>query len=323
LSKLRLLAGLALLGLTFGCRAQTAAAPGSSVDRRIEVTVRSQYDLPPDVNVTLGARSPSKFAGYQTLPITVSKGDQKQVINFLIADDNSSLVHLDPMDLTKTPLDIISTAGRPIRGNPNAKVTVVVFDDLECPFCARMHTELFPDTLQHYKDQVRYIFKDYPLTEIHPWAMHAAVDANCLADQSPNVYWTFVDYVHGHLDEIGTPDHNLQKSYAALDRIAEQEGALGKLDGARLNACITKQDQAPILAEKKQGDLLKIDGTPAVFVNGERINGAIPKEQVWTVIDRALRDAGEQPPPEPQPQTGNPVSQGTAAGAKSTPAGTK
>ena len=303
MSNLRVVAAMLALGLAVGCRAQTAPAPDSALNRRIEITVRSQYNLPPDVDVTLGEPSPSKFTGYQMLPIIVSKGSQKQVIQFLLSDDHTKLVHLDTMDLAKNPSDMITTAGRPIRGNPNAKVTVIVFDDLECPFCARMNSELFPGTLEHYKDQVRYIYKDDPLSEIHPWAMHAAVNANCLAAQSTAVYWTYVDYLHAHGDEITGPDRNQQESYAALDRIAKQEGTLGNLDSAKLNACIAKQDETKIRAERSEADALNIDGTPALFVDGERIDGAVPREQLWAVIDRALRAKGEQPPPTPQPHT--------------------
>jgi protein-disulfide isomerase len=299
LPQLRFLVGFLVLSLVFGCKAQTPpTASSGSLDRRIEVLVRSQYQLPSDVTVQIGAREPSQFAGYQTLPITVSRGGKSQLIKFLISDDSTKLVHLDTMDLTKDPAESIDIAGRPVRGNPNAKVTVINFDDLECPYCARMHQELFPSTLEHYKGQVRFIYKDFPLVDIHPWAMHAAVDANCLAAQSGEVYWNYVDYVHTHGDDISGPDRNLQKSYAALDRVAEQEGALGKLDTGKLNACVTKQDETAVRAEQKQGEALNIDGTPAVFVNGERVNGgAVPKEPVWAVIDRALRAEGETPPP--------------------------
>lgn len=296
--QLRFLAGLAVFSLVLGCKAQTPpTASSASLDRRIEVLVRSQYDLPSDVSVRIGARGPSQFAGYQTLPITVSRGGNSQLIKFLISDDNTKLVHLDTMDLTKVPGESIDTTGRPVRGNPNAKVTVINFDDLECPYCARMHQELFPSTMEHYKDQVRFIYKDDPLTELHPWAMHAAVDANCLAQQNGEVYWNYVDYLHTHGDEITGPDRNLQKSNAALDRVAQQEGALGKLDTGKLNACIAKQDETAVRAEQKQAEALKIDGTPALFVNGERIDGAVPKDQLWAVIDRALRAEGENPPP--------------------------
>lgn len=293
---LRFLAGL-LVVLAIGCKAQVPPpAPSAALDRRIEVTVRSQFELPSDVELKLGTRSPSQFPGYQTLPITISRGTKTQVINFLISDDNSKLIHLDTMDLTKSPEDAIDIAGRPIRGNPAAKVTVINFDDLECPYCARMHQELFPGTLDHYKGLVRFIYKDDPLTDLHPWAMHAAVDANCLAAQSGDVYWTYVDYLHSHGEEITGPDRNLQKSFDTLDRVARQEATLGKLDGAKLDACLAKQDESVARASQKEADALGIQGTPALFVNGERIDGAVPRDQLWAAIDRALHAAGEQPP---------------------------
>ncbi len=136
-----------------------------------------------------------------------------QVIDFLISDDSTKLIHLDTIDLTKSPEDSISIADRPIRGNPAAKVTIINFDDLECPYCARMHQELFPATLDHYQGQVRFIYKDDPLTDLHPWAMHAAVDANCLAAQSGSVYWTYVDYLHTHGPEITGPDRNAAEEF--------------------------------------------------------------------------------------------------------------
>jgi protein-disulfide isomerase len=293
------LAGLLVLGLTLGCKAQNTvpAAPDPVLNRRIEVQVRSQYELPADVVVTIGARSSSSFTGYETLPITLTHGSKTQVINFLISTDNAKLVHLDTFDLTKDPADAIPIAGRPIRGNPGAKVTLINFDDLECPFCARMHEELFPATMAHYKDLVRFVYKDDPLSDMHPWAMHAAVDANCLAAQNSDVYWTYVDYLHAHGDEITGQDRDPAKSFAALDRVARQEATLGKLDDTRLNACLAKQDETVPRASAKEAEELGIDGTPAVYVNGERVNGgAVPQDDLWTVIDRALRAVGEQPP---------------------------
>lgn len=300
----RFLAGLLVLGLTVGCKAQSTppAAPDPALDRRIEILVRSQFEMPPDVTIAIGARKPSQFSGYETLPITITHSSKSQVVDFLISSDNTKLVHLDTFDLTKDPADAIPIAGRPIRGNPAAKVTVINFDDLECPFCARMHQELFPATLAHYKDLVRFVYKDDPLSEIHPWAMHAAVDANCLAAQSSDVYWTYVDYLHAHADEITGENRDPAKSLAALDRIARQEATLDKLDEARLDACLAKQDETQVRASAKLAEDLGIDGTPAVYVNGERINGgAVPQDELWMAIDRAVRAVGEQPPAMPAP----------------------
>ena len=66
---------------------------------------------------------PSQFTGYETLPVTITRGSKSQVVNFLISADGTKLVHLDTFDLTKDPADAIPIAGRPIRGNPTAKVT--------------------------------------------------------------------------------------------------------------------------------------------------------------------------------------------------------
>ena len=299
MSRIHFLAGLLALILGIGCKAQTtgSGAQDAALNRRIEVMVRSQFSIPPEVSVALGQRTPSQLSGYDTLPITLSHGSTKKVIDFLISTDNSKLARLESFDLAKDPVFNIDIAGRPIRGNPDARVTVINFDDLECPYCARMHSSLFPSTIDRYKDKVRFVYKDDPLTELHPWAMHAAVDANCLAAQNGQVYWKFVDYVHAHGEEINGEDRNLTKSFAALDRIARDEATLAKLDAAKLDACLAKQDETQVRASAKEAEALGVDGTPALFIDGERINGARPAEQVWLVIDRALRADGIEPPP--------------------------
>jgi protein-disulfide isomerase len=249
-----------------------------------------------DYIVALGARKPSQVPGYDTLPITFSRGTKSTVTDFLISADGKTLARLETFDLTKDPATIIDTSGRPIRGNPAAKVTVVNFDDLECPYCARMHESLFPTTLDRYKDKVRFIYKDFPLAEIHPWAIRAAVDANCLAAQNGDIYWTYVDYLHAHGQEVSGDTRDPNKSFAALDRIARQQATLAKLDSVKLDACLTKQDETQVRASMKEGDKLGLEATPSIFVDGERVVGMLPKEQLWMVIDRALRAAGEVPP---------------------------
>lgn len=299
MERIQIVAGLLAVCLAVGCKAQTTSATTetAAINRHIEVMVRSQYNVPQDYTVTIGARKPSQFPGYDSMPVTLSKGERKTVVEFLISTDGNTLARLEKFDLQKDPIFNIDVTGRPIRGNPAAKVTVINFDDLQCPYCGRMHETLFPATIDRYKDKVRFIYKDDPLTELHPWAMHAAVDANCLASQSGDVYWTYVDYLHAHGQEISGPDRDLAKSVAALDRVARQEATIGKLDPAKLDACLSKQDETAVRASSSEATALRIEGTPALFVNGERIDGALPEEQVWTVIDRALRSAGIDPPP--------------------------
>lgn len=286
------------MSLAVGCKAQNPpqGTTDPMLNRHIEVMVRSKFNIPQDVEVSIGARKPSTTPGYDALPVTISQGARKQVIEFLISADSKTLARLETFSLTKDPVFAIDLAGRPVRGNPAAKVTVISYDDLECPYCARMHQTLFPSTLEHYKDKVRVVYKDDPLEEIHPWAMRAAVDANCLAQQNSEVYWSFVDYVHSHGQEVNGEDRNAAKSFAALDRIARQEGTVAKLDAAKLDACLAKQDESQVKASAKEAESLGVEGTPALFVEGERIGGALPEAQLWLVIDRALRAAGVEPP---------------------------
>jgi protein-disulfide isomerase len=310
LPRIRLLAALLALCIAVGCKAQStppqAAAQSGQYDpaltRHVELMIRSQFNIPSNYTVSVGARKPSKFAGYDTLPVLIAHGSNETYEDFLISTDNKTLAHLDKFDLVNDPAINIDVTGRPIRGNPDAKVTVINFDDLQCPFCARMHQTLFPATLDRYKDKVRFIYKDDPLPpEMHPWAMRAAVDANCLAAQSEDVYWNYVDYLHSHGKEISGPDRDPAKSFEALNRIAREQALLAKLDSGKLDACLAAQDETKVRASMRLGDTLKFRGPPAVFVNGEYIDGAIPQDEVWKVIDRALRAAGVQPPPPPPP----------------------
>ena len=288
-----------------GCKAQTTP-PGTqdlALRRHIEVMIRSQFNVPQDYNITIGDRKPSQIPGYDALPVTLSRGSNTTVLNFLISTDNKTLARLETFDLAKDPAFSIDVTGRPIRGNPAAKVTVFNYDDLECPYCARMHQTLFPDTLERYKDKVRFIYKDNPLPpDLHPWAMHAAVNANCLAAQSGDVYWSYVDYLHSHGQEVNGEDRNLAKSNDALNRIARQLATQGNLDAARLDACLARQDETPVRAESKEAESLGVDGAPVLYIEGERIVGVVPEDRLWLAIDRALRAAGVEPPTAPASQ---------------------
>jgi len=288
-----------LLAATVGCKAQDAAKDPIKdpvLARRIEVLVRNQFTLPAEYTVALGTRKASQFPGYDTLQITLSHGTHSTTTDFLISTDNTSLALLEKFSLTNIPAQNIPIDNRPVRGNPAARVTVINFDDLECPYCARMHQQLFPETLERYHDLVRFVYKDDPLTDIHPWALHAAVDSNCIAAQNGSAYWGYVDYLHSHGQDLPADAPNLKNTFASLDKIAREQGKIFALDPTKLDACLAKQDDSAVRASMKEADALGIEGTPYVFIDGERINGAQPAEQVWLVIDRALRAAGVQPP---------------------------
>jgi protein-disulfide isomerase len=286
-----------------GCRGQVPA-PESKTDRHIEVLMRSQLGVPGDWTIQVGKPEPSStIAGYDTVAVTFTPPDnptKAQTLDLLLSKDGTKLARLSTWDLNTLPTEHLDVAGRPVRGSDAAKVEIVNYDDLECPYCARMHAQLFPETLDHYKGLVKIVYKDDPLVEIHPWALHAAVDANCLAGVSGEAYWHYVDYLHTHGEDVTGPDRDAAKSDATLDKLARAEGAkLGGAKAAELESCVAKQDPSAVRASMDEAAKLNIDGTPTLFVDGERITGAQPLEVVWNAVDRALRAQGITPPPRP------------------------
>lgn len=289
----------------------TAAASGDStqalspaLSRKIGIMIRSELGVPPEYNIAISPREKSDMEGYSTIAVTFSlPGEQsrKQTLDFLLSNDGNTLARLSKWNIAGDPAAALPTEGRPVRGNPQAKVTIVNFDDLECPFCARLHSEFFPDTLDHYKGLVKFVYVDYPLVSIHPWAMHAAVDANCLADQNGTAYWNYVDYLHTHGPDISGNNNDPAKSAERLDKLAEQEGAREHTNAGELQACVARQDDTKVREEMKAGDKLGVDATPTFFVDGERWSGMLGERQLWIMIDRALKAKGIQPPPPDAP----------------------
>lgn len=289
---------LMLLVICLGCVAQSVPP---DLARKIDHQVRAYYTIPADVKVTVGSIAPSPdWPGYDTVTVTIDGGEGKaKDYQFLLSKDHNTLLRVTKFDLRKDAFEElmskIDIAGRPTRGAKNAKVVVVNFDDFECPYCAAMHRTLFPEMLKEYGDRVTFIYKDYPLSDIHPWAIHAAVDANCLAAQNPDAYWGFADTIHANkhdVDDEKTEGARLE----VIDKIAVAQGQKHNVDAARLTACLKAQDDGAVRASMKEADDLGINATPTLFINGQKIDGVVSPSELRSALDAALKDAGEPVP---------------------------
>ena len=287
---------LVLLLICLGCSAQSAPP---DVVRLIERQVRAFYSVQAEVKLTVGLLRPSEFPNYDQMTITFDTSGKKDDYEFLLSRDRKTLLRMSRIDLTKDVyaevMKKIDVAGRPTRGSKDAKVVAINYDDFQCPFCAQMHAVLFPSILKEYGDRVLFIYKDFPLDEIHPWAIRAAVNANCLAAQNSDAYWDFADYVHGNHSAINSKKGRDAQN-AALDRLATLQGQKRNLDVTKLQSCLKAQDEKAVRASMSEGDTLGVSATPALFVNGQKVVGAVPIEDLRAVLDRALLDAGVAPP---------------------------
>lgn len=284
-----------MLLLVFACGCVSAQAP--ELNARIEKNIRAHFKIPKRVAIEVSPRRPdSSYGEYDQITVTLVNGSHRSPYEFLLSKDGNTLIQLSKLDISKDPFD---TAGRPTRGAAlsDAKVTVVVYDDFQCPYCSQGHKTLMSEILPEYKANVRVVYKDFPLAQIHPWAIRAAVDANCLFEQNNDAYWDYADYVHANQLEIRGKDKSLQDQFASLDRAALSYGSKHALDTAKLEACVKKQDDSAVRASMKYADeSLGLESTPTLFINGERVEGAIPADELRKVLDTALRDAGAAPP---------------------------
>lgn len=164
------------------------------------------------------------------------------------------------------------------KGPADALVTIVEFSDFQCPFCRRFHDETYQDLLDAYPGQIRFVYRNLPLTSIHPDAMPAAVASLCANDQQ--AYW---DY-HGKLfsSEALTRETFIQY---ATDLNLNVEDFTACLDSGKFDEFI-QQDMEFALN-------LGVQSTPTFFVNGLAIVGAQPLSSFTQIIDLEL--AGEIP----------------------------
>jgi protein-disulfide isomerase len=169
--------------------------------------------------------------------------------------------------------DVALEATDPALGSASAPVTIVEFSDFQCPFCQRVAPTL-KQVRETYGDKVRIVWKDFPLTQIHPEAFKAGEAAHCAGEQGK--YWEYHDRLFANQQALKPAD---LKKYAA---------DLG-LDSAKFDACVDSSKYGERVRDGvAQGTRLGVNSTPTVYVNGRLLSGAQPYETFVTVIDEEL-----------------------------------
>ncbi|MBX9838646.1 MAG: DsbA family protein [Silvanigrellaceae bacterium] len=167
----------------------------------------------------------------------------------------------------------VEIGNSPSKGPADAPVTIVEFADFQCPFCATAQP-IVEEVLKQYKGKVRYVFKNYPLVQIHPEAIPAAIAAECANKQ--NKYWQMHDALFENHKKLGDETYTM---------IAQKIG----LKIEEFNSC--RKDQAvhdKINSEMEYGQSLGINATPAFYINGVQLMGALPKSEFEKVINNEL-----------------------------------
>jgi protein-disulfide isomerase len=262
--------------------AQTNVSPEQAqLLKSTEAFVRQLFGWGPDVKVSLGPLAPSTSAGFYVVPVQVTVDDQVQGGQVFVSKDGKTLLRGEIYDMSVDPFASnrakMNIKGNPSKGPADAPVTLVEFADFQCPHCRELYETL--KVVEADRPQVRIVYKDFPLTEIHPWAETAALGGRCAYDQSPDAFWKMHDSIFDNQDVI-SPEN-------IWDKLVEYAAAAG-LDAEIFKACLSSPDaQRAVDANHADGVALGVDSTPTIFLNGRPIAGG-DAPTLTRLIDFAL-----------------------------------
>jgi protein-disulfide isomerase len=249
-----------------------AAAPATSgqspIQKTVEAYLRNLYAFGSDTIVKVAAPKDIGAEGLQEVDVVVKVGENEQTGKVYVTKDGKYMFRGELSELAKDPLAEaraqLQTKDAPSLGPANASVTLVEFSDFECPVCKGLHDAL-RGLLPNYP-QVRVVFKDFPLEQIHPWARTAALAGRCAYQQSPAAFWKMYDFIYDGQGLISA-----ENAWGKMTDFAGQSG----LNADAFKACMASPEAgAAVDASRANGVQLEVGSTPTIFVNGRRVVGA-------------------------------------------------
>lgn len=259
-----------------------AAGSKSALDKKtLEAYVRHLLLYPPHVQVEVGESAESDIPGLLRVPVRASSGTVSEERVFLVSKDGSRVLDAKVYDINKSPfqreMDRLTTAGQPSLGTPGAPVSIVVFSDFQCSYCAQEGKSLRAELLKAFPTQVQLVFKDFPIGQIHPWAVSAAVAGRCVFSQKPALFWDYHDWAFNNQDQLTAENFNSKFNYWAGEK---------GLDVPRLNACRNSPNaQSEVDRSILEARSLGVNSTPTMFINGRKLGGYIPWDNLKLIIE--------------------------------------
>lgn len=276
---LALIALASTLGLPAVIRAQATSGPPAAAAAQIpapqpaellkkaETFIRNLFAWGPDFKVELGPLGESASPDFYLVPIHITVNGQSDNGTVFVSKDGKTFLRGEMYSMSKDPFaenrSMLHLDGSPSIGPSDAKVTIVEFSDFQCPHCRILHSTL--QSIETEYPQVRIVFKNFPLSQIHPWAETAALGARCAFEQKPASFWTVQDLIFDNQDVISA-----ENVWDKLVGFAAQSG----LDGDGLKTCMTSQEAKDAIAkDHAEGESLSITSTPTIFINGRTLVG--------------------------------------------------
>ena len=274
----------ALLLVSFRLLGQNQPAPKSALDKAtLEAYLRYSELWIQQVTVKIDDPKPSTaINGFFDVGVhLVFNGATKDEM-YYVSKDGKNIVKGTSYDIAKSPfqsnLDLLKTDRQPSYGAAaGAPVTLVVFSDFQCPFCQKEEQELRKNIPTAFGDKVRVYFTDFPLTQIHPWAMKGSIAGRCAYRASQEAFWDYHDWIYQNQKDV-----TLENFDAKFQEYAKQKS----LDTEKLSQCMAdKNAAAEVEKAMAQGHDLGVSATPTLFLNGRKLEGGLD----WNVLQQLLQ----------------------------------
>jgi protein-disulfide isomerase len=267
---------------------------GPAIDKgKLERYLRYAEGFQANVRFAIEDPVPSSLPNFYKVSVHLSTDSGAKLDRvYFITPDGREIVNGAIWDLSKSPFAENLTklpVGGYAFGPADAKVQLVIFSDFECPYCREFAKTVRDNIPKKYPNDVRVVFEDFPLEQIHPWARAAAEASHCIGDQGTDVFWAYHDWIFEHSGEI-KPENVKDKILAWADD--------HKLDTAKLKACMESHAAAEIVSQSERtGKALQVQQTPTSFANGREIPAALPWKDLDAVIQIELKRAAETATP--------------------------
>jgi len=284
---------LAALSVGFSAAALFAADPPvPKIDKpKLDAYLRYIEGYTSGVKIVIDDPTPSAYPGFSRVLVHLSM-DTRTIGDrlYYVSADGEHFFSGLLWDSNDNPfLDTIEhlPSTGPSFGPADAKVTIVVFSDFQCPYCREFASTIRQNIPKKYPNDVRVVFENFPIVSLHPWAESAAEAGRCLSDESAAAFWAFHDWIFDHQGEVNDQYEHQKAGFAAYLRNKAVEIAKPqKLDTTKLASCIdTHATAKAIAATESAGWALQIQQTPTSFINGRMIPGAQP----WTNLDAIIQ----------------------------------
>lgn len=276
---------LAMAGVCCGQPAARQQASSTLNKQDIAEYLRYLYLWSPEVKIDVSDPKPSAVQGLYEVIVTASSAGAASRQTLLVTPDGRKIIRGEVLEIGRNPFQEdasrLSLDDAPTLGPKDAPVVIVLFTDFQCPFCRSQAQTIRANLTSAYPKEVRLVFKDFPLEQIHPWAKQAAIAGRCVFEQNADVFWEYHDWIFAQQPSINAATLNNRVMDFARGR---------PLDSLQLSRCLqTKAAEPAVLKSIREAESLQLTATPTLFINGRRISQQLSWQQLKAVIDTELR----------------------------------